>query len=114
MSRISTHVLDLAHGKPAKNVPVRLERRDTAGNWGRLGSGSTDNDGRCPQLLPDGETLPAGLYRLVFDTASYHDAQKVEGFYPVVEITFHVKEGESAFHVPLLLSPFGFSTYRGS
>ena len=114
MNRISTHVLDLAHGRPAKNVPVRLERRDLSGEWIRLASSSTDGDGRCAQLLPDGEMVRPGLYRLVFDTASYHDAQEVEGFYPVVEITFHVKEGESAFHIPLLLSPYGFSTYRGS
>jgi 5-hydroxyisourate hydrolase len=114
MSRISTHVLDLAQGKPARDVPVRLERRESSGEWSRLGSASTNADGRCAQLLPENENLRAGLYRLVFDTASYHRAQDIEGFYPVVEITFHVKEGDSAFHLPLLLSPFGYSTYRGS
>jgi len=114
MSRISTHVLDLAHGRAAQDVPVRLERRESSGEWSRLGSGSTNADGRCAQLLPENEKLRAGLYRLVFDTASYHHAQEVEGFYPVVEITFHVKEGDSAFHIPLLLSPFGYTTYRGS
>jgi len=114
MSRISTHVLDLAQGKPAKDVPVRLERRESSGEWMRIGSSRTDGDGRCAQLLPENETLRAGLYRLVFDTASYHRAQEIEGFYPVVEITFHVKEGDSAFHLPLLLSPYGYTTYRGS
>ena len=114
MSRISTHVLDLAQGTPAKGVPVRLERREISGEWMRVGSSQTDGDGRCAQLLPEDETLRAGLYRLVFDTASYHHAQEIEGFYPIVEITFHVKEGDSAFHLPLLLSPYGYTTYRGS
>jgi 5-hydroxyisourate hydrolase len=114
MTRISTHVLDTALGKPASDVPVRLERRETAGEWARLSSARTDGDGRCPQLLPEGETLRPGLYRLAFDTASYHVAQNVEGLYPIVEITFHVREGESYFHIPLLLSPHGYTTYRGS
>lgn len=114
MSRISTHVLDLAHGKPAKDVPVRLERRELSGEWVRLGTSRTDADGRCGQLLPPSEVLRAGLYRLVFDTGSYHRAQETEGFYPVVEITFQVKEGESQFHIPLLLSPYGYTTYRGN
>jgi 5-hydroxyisourate hydrolase len=65
-------------------------------------------------LLPESEALRPGLYRLVFDTASYHSAQETEGFYPIVEITFHVREGESQFHIPLLLSPHGYTTYRGS
>jgi 5-hydroxyisourate hydrolase len=114
MSRISTHVLDLAQGKPAKDVPVRLERREHSGDWVRLGTSRTDGDGRCGELLPENEALRAGLYRLVFDTASYYRAQEAGGFYPVVEITFHVREGESHFHIPLLLSPHGYTTYRGS
>lgn len=114
MNRISTHVLDLAQGKPAKDVPVRLERRELSGEWVRLGTSRTDGDGRCSQLLPENETFRAGIYRLVFDTASYHRTQEVEGFYPVVEITFHVREGDSRFHLPLLLSAYGYTTYRGS
>jgi 5-hydroxyisourate hydrolase len=114
MSRISTHVLDLAKGKPARDVPVRLERRELSGEWIRLTTSRTDGDGRCGQLLPENEELRAGLYRLVFDAATYQRAQDVEGFYPVVEITFQVREGDSAFHIPLLLSPHGYTTYRGS
>lgn len=114
MNRISTHVLDVALGKPAKDVPVRLERLEAAGGWRLLGSSCTDADGRCAQLLPEEETLLAGTYRLIFDTSTYHLAQKVQGFYPVVEITFQVQDGESHFHVPLLLSPHGYTTYRGS
>jgi 5-hydroxyisourate hydrolase len=114
MKRISTHVLDIAQGQPAQDLAVRLERREISGNWVVLSSGRTDGDGRCQQLLPEKEALRAGIYRLCFDAASYHHAQKVEGLYPVVEITFQVHEGETQFHIPLLLSPHGYTTYRGS
>ena len=114
MSRISTHVLDTARGKPASGVPVRLERKDGSGNWLGVGLGQTDQDGRCNQLLPEGELLREGSYRLTFDTASYFGALKQNGLYPVVEITFQVRNGESHFHIPLLLSPNGYTTYRGS
>jgi 5-hydroxyisourate hydrolase len=114
MNRISTHILDVAQGKPAKDVPVRLERREPDGQWRVLSLLRTDSDGRCAQLLLENEVLRPGTYRLGFDTASYHRAQKIEGLYPVVEITFQVGEGESHFHIPLLLSPHGYTTYRGS
>ena len=114
MNRISTHVLDTSLGKPAKDVPVRLERRESGGEWALLLESRTDSEGRCGQLLPGDELLRAGLYRLAFDAASYHLAQDVEGLYPVVEITFQVREGESHLHIPLLLSPHGYTTYRGS
>ena len=78
-----------------------------------LQSASTDQDGRCAQLLPEGD-LSAGVYRLVFDTAHYFAAQKITGLYPVVEVTFHVRDGESQFHIPLLLTANGYTTYRGS
>jgi 5-hydroxyisourate hydrolase len=118
MKRISTHILDIGLGKPARDVPVRLERHEAHGGWRRLNDARTDADGRCAQLLPaqelGSEHLSSGNYRLVFDTASYFKANNVEGLYPVVEITFHVREGESHFHVPLLLSAHGYTTYRGS
>ncbi len=114
MNRISTHVLDTAQGKPANDVPVRLERQESGGEWRLIFSSRTDGDGRCPQLLPENETLRAGNYRLAFDTASHYLAQKIQGLYPVVEITFQVRDGESHFHIPLLLSPHGYTTYRGS
>ena len=113
MKRISTHVLDTSRGKPASDVLVRLEKQDSPGSWRLLQSARTDQDGRSAQLLPSGE-LPPGLYRLVFDTASYFDSLKIIGLYPVVEVTFHVREGESQFHIPLLLSANGYTTYRGS
>ena len=114
MKRISTHILDVVHGKPAKNVPVRLEKQNAPGDWQLLTSGRTDHDGRCAQLLPEGEELSAGVYRLSFDTGSYHAAQNIAALYPVVEVTFQVRDGESNFHIPLLLSPNGYTTYRGS
>ena len=113
MKRISTHVLDLALGKPAGDVAVRLERQEPSG-WHLLASQRTDPDGRCSQLLPEGERLSAGSYRLAFDTASYYEAQKIDALYPVVEVTFRVRAGDSQLHIPLLLSPNGYTTYRGS
>jgi 5-hydroxyisourate hydrolase len=79
-----------------------------------VASSRTDSDVRCAQLLPESESLRAGIYRLVFDTATYQAAQNIHGLYPVIEITFRVRDGESHFHIPLLLSPHGYTTYRGS
>jgi len=114
MKRISTHVLDTALGKPATGVPVRLEQREKSGNWLLLGAARTDQDGRCGQLLPDDNVLPAGLYRLAFDTEDYFAAAKITALYPLVEVTFQVRAGEAHFHIPLLLSPNGYTTYRGT
>jgi 5-hydroxyisourate hydrolase len=111
--KISTHILDLVLGKPAIGVAVRLERQEQSG-WRLLTSQRTDRDGRCGQLLPSGTDLAAGLYRLAFDTGRYYEAQKVAPLYPVVEVTFQVRDGETDFHVPVLLSPNGYTTYRGS
>ena len=113
MKRISTHILDLALGKPSGDVPVRLEKQESSG-WRMLSSQQTNAEGRCPQLLPEGESLSAGTYRLVFDIANYFAAQKTHSIYPVIEVTFQVRDGESQFHIPLLLSANGYTTYRGS
>jgi 5-hydroxyisourate hydrolase len=114
MSGISTHVLDTTRGKPAAGVPVRLEREKSTDRWNLVGEGHTDQNGRCGQLLKAGEKLSAGNYRLSFDAKSYFAAQKIEGLYPLVQIHFAVKAGEEHYHVPLLLSPNGYTTYRGS
>ena len=113
MNRISTHILDLMRGTPAKAVPVRLERQDASGTWRLLNSSHTDQDGRCGQLLP-GDPLQAGVYKLSFDTATYFRELEISALYPVVEVTFLVRDGESEFHIPLLLSANGYTTYRGS
>jgi 5-hydroxyisourate hydrolase len=121
VSTVTTHVLDTARGAPAAGVPVRLERVSGSG-MGEAGPGgagteevgraSTDADGRVRDLGP--ERLPAGTYRLVFDTAAYFGRQQTAGFFPEVAVTFSVDGGGQHYHVPLLLSPFGYSTYRGS
>lgn len=112
-SPITTHVLDTNLGKPAASVAVRLERMDASGGWHVLASGKTNDDGRVPDLLADGG-LKLGVHRLTFDTGAYFAAQRVEHFYPQVTIEFVVSELTRHHHVPLLLSPFGYSTYRGS
>jgi 5-hydroxyisourate hydrolase len=119
MRRISTHILDLVRGKPASEVPVRLEKQETPGDWKNLNAARTDQDGRCSQLLPEsenlsGEELSAETYRLIFDTASYYALQKIDALYPFVEVTFRARDGELHFHIALLLSPNGYTTYRGS
>jgi 5-hydroxyisourate hydrolase len=114
MKRVSTHVLDTARGKPAAGVAVRLEREESTGSWLQLGASKTDQDGRCAQLLPESDSLPAGHYRLSLATGSYYGQQGIAGLYPTVEIVFEVRDGESHYHIPLLLSPNGYTTYRGS
>jgi 5-hydroxyisourate hydrolase len=109
---ITTHVLDTARGRPAAGVPVVLEHaaRD---RWRELGRGATDADGRLRDLVAEGSTLDAGRYRLTFDTGAYFRDRGEAAFYPEVAIVFTVAADEH-HHVPLLLSPFGYSTYRGS
>jgi 5-hydroxyisourate hydrolase len=114
MKRISTHILDLVLGKPAQDMSVRLEKQSTSTDWRLLTSARTDQDGRCAQLLPEGEDLSAGIYRLTFDTGTYYALQKIDALHPVVEVTFLARDGESHFHIPLLLTPNGYTTYRGS
>ena len=113
MSGLSTHVLDLARGRPAAGVPVRLEVQRQDG-WVELREATTDEDGRVPRLLPDSGALVPGDYRLTFDTAAYFALHEVEGFYPAITVAFTVRDAAQHHHVPLLLSPFGYSTYRGS
>jgi 5-hydroxyisourate hydrolase len=111
MRSLSTHVLDAVSGNPAVEVPVALARRAEDGTWREVVTARTDADGRVRDLAPQG--LEPGPHRLVFDTAAYFTATGQTGFYPEVAITFGVTE-ERHYHVPLLLSPFAFSTYRGS
>jgi 5-hydroxyisourate hydrolase len=110
---ITTHVLDTALGRPAQAVPVKLELRDAGGAWLVIGEGETDADGRLRTLTPAGPVAP-GTYRIAFDTGAYFAANQVAGFFPRVEIQFVVRDGAQHHHVPLLLSPFGYSTDRGS
>ncbi|MGI8468069.1 MAG: hydroxyisourate hydrolase [Pyrinomonadaceae bacterium] len=113
MSAITTHILDVSTGFPARGIPVTLEKQ-TETNWEIIGKGVTDNDGRFRDLLDSETILQAGNYRLTFDTGNYFARQQIEGFYPQVTVAFTVRDAAQHFHVPLLLSPFGYSTYRGS
>ena len=114
MSTITTHILDTSRGRPASGVPVTLEIQAGEQGWELLGKGETDADGRVRDLLAQGHVLTAGIYRLRFDTNSYFASQKIEGFYPEVTIIFSVRDAAEHYHVPLLLNPYGYSTYRGS
>ena len=113
MSAITTHILDVSAGFPARGVPVVLERQTSAG-WEVIGKGQTDDDGRLRDLLDSDVSLQAGNYRLTFDTESYFRQRQIEGFYPQVMVVFTVRDTLQHYHVPLLLSPYGYSTYRGS
>ena len=101
---ITTHILDTSRGKPAAGIAVTLERAMPNGSWSPVGRGTTDNDGRL-RTLTTGD-VEKGTYRLTFETGT--------AFYPQVVIIFNVADGAQHYHVPLLLSPWGYSTYRGS
>lgn len=136
MSTLSTHALDTASGKPAADLPLLLEKQSNAKAWKAyqqdrikgarseareapawevLARGQTNTDGRCPNLFREGKNrLDPGIYRMIFDTARYFSQQGLTGFYPSVEVIFEIHHDNEHYHVPLLISPFGFSTYRGS
>ncbi len=110
---ISTHILDTALGRPAAGVPVSLARRVEA-DWTPLNSAVTDADGRCKHLLPLDVSLEPGIYRVQFATSVYYAALGVNGLYPYVDIVFEITAGEQHYHIPLLLTANGYTTYRGS
>jgi 5-hydroxyisourate hydrolase len=114
MSAITTHVLDTSLGTPAAGVAVFLEHRSRASDDPRqIGRGATDADGRLKTLAPEGPLSP-GIYQLRFETGAYFKDRGIEPFYPNVVIAWNVRSGGEHYHIPLLLSPFGYSTYRGS
>ena len=112
MSQITTHVLDTAAGKPGKGISIRLMKNEND-NWLVIAEGITNADGRVSDLLPAGKILSTGDYRIIFNIGEYYKIQKIKTFYPAVEILFTVFDGNH-YHVPLLISPYGYSTYRGS
>jgi 5-hydroxyisourate hydrolase len=111
MSTVTTHVLDTSLGRPAAGVPVRLERL-AGGQPTPVAEASTDDDGRVREFGPDG--LPPGTYRVVFDTAAYFARSGQRTFYPEVAVSFLIEAAGGHYHVPLVLSPFAYSTYRGT
>jgi 5-hydroxyisourate hydrolase len=108
MSLITTHVLDTSAGRPIAGLLVTLEHRDASGQWLAIAEGRTDAAGRIPDLLPGDHALETGLYRLRFDTSAR------SAFFPEVVLCFRVDDPSQHFHLPLLFSPFGYTTYRGS
>lgn len=114
MSGITTHVLDLASGRPAAGVALELARGDGDGGWRTLAEGRTDEDGRAGPLLPEGVRATAGVHRLRFEVEEYFAQRGERAFYPYVDIVFRLREPEAHHHVPLLVAPWGYTTYRGS
>ncbi len=110
---ITTHVLDLARGRPVAGVPVVLEVRTGTAVWRQLAAAVTDKDGRVRDWVPADAELTSGIYRLTFNTAEYLRSRGAEVFFPEVTVVFEMRGGEH-YHIPLLLSPYGYSTYRGS
>lgn len=112
MSQVTTHVLDTAAGRPGRDISIRLMNK-VNNDWQTIAQGVTNGDGRVADLLPAGNILSPGVYKMVFETGNYYSGQKIKSFYPSVEILFHIFD-DAHYHVPLLISPFGYSTYRGS
>ncbi len=112
VSQLTTHVLDTSIGKPGKDISIRL-KQFANGCWQTIAQGITNADGRIDDLLPSNRNVLPGNYKMVFETGNYFAANNTKGFYPEVEITFLVFD-DGHYHVPLLINPFGYSTYRGS
>ncbi|KAL4642099.1 5-hydroxyisourate hydrolase-like [Arapaima gigas] len=113
-SPITTHVLNTAEGIPGSQMPLSLHRLDTSlAVWSLISTGTTDDDGRCPGLITR-EAFSPGMYKMRFETGQYWERQGQTCFYPYVEIVFTITDSTSKYHIPLLLSRFSYSTYRGS
>jgi 5-hydroxyisourate hydrolase len=114
MSAITTHILDTAVGKPGEGIIVRLEHKSHNHGWQVIGEGVTNTDGRVNDLLSLQHVFETGHYRLIFETGPYFLQNGTEGFFPQIIISFVVKDASQHYHVPLLMSRFGYTTYRGS
>ena len=113
MSQITTHVLDTAKGQPAEGIKISLQRSAGEGQWEEITSGVTNRDGRIADFMADDLRIQPGIYRMLFHTSAYFEKNNTKGFYPEVPVIFEITDTEH-YHIPLLLSPFGYSTYRGS
>lgn len=113
---ISVHVLDLQTGQPSPGIRVDLERRLPSGDWSAIGSARTDDQGRVRALVPETARAKwaAGDYRVVFRTGEFYASRQQASFFPEIPVVFRIEDAQQHYHVPLLLSPFGFSTYRGN
>lgn len=113
MSSISTHILDTARGTPASGVVITLSKQSNQG-WQSIDCGTTNNDGRVPDLCKNQSGLSTGTYKMHFETQKYFSATGDTVFYPYAEVVFIIDQSNQHYHIPLLLSPFGYTTYRGS
>ncbi|ORY93863.1 hydroxyisourate hydrolase [Syncephalastrum racemosum] len=113
-SPITCHVLVASQGKPGRNVQVKIEKIDAAGAFQTLNVSRTNEDGRCPGLLPMEGRAEKGIYRITFETKAFFDSIGEQCFYPYVQIVFELTNPEQHYHIPLLLSPYSYTTYRGS
>jgi len=113
-STITTHVLDTARGTPISGMEVILELQTPGREWREVARGTTDSDGRINTLISGSNAPAPGIYRLVFQTGAYFRSAGIDGFYPFVQIVFELNDSSRHYHVPLLISPFAYSTYRGS
>lgn len=112
--QLSSHILDISTGKPAPDVNVRLMKQETNGSWKLLNAKKTGENGRISDFLPnEGNIDNDGVYKLIFETTPYFYNQNLKSFYPYIEVNFNI-EGDNHYHVPITLSPYGYSTYRGS
>ncbi|MEO5966803.1 MAG: hydroxyisourate hydrolase [Ferruginibacter sp.] len=111
--QLSSHILDISKGSPAADVVIQLERfNDVNKTWSVIDEKKTDSSGRVPDFLPSGKSN-FGIYKLTFFTSEYFKGNKVESFYPFIEVVFQIKD-ENHYHVPITLSAYGYSTYRGN
>ena len=113
MSQITTHVLDTSKGKPAEGITITLQAPCGEDQWENITSGTTNHDGRIPDFLNEHQVIEPGIYRMLFNTKAYFEKNNTKGFYPYVPIVFEITDTEH-YHIPLLLNPYGYSTYRGS
>jgi 5-hydroxyisourate hydrolase len=114
MATLSTHVLDTSRGRPAAGIAISLERLNAGEGWTPLSEAATDDDGRVKHFVLNEPNLGPGTYRLVFSIEKYFRELNQQTFYPEVSVAFLIEPGAGHYHVPLLISPFGYSTYRGS
>ena len=114
MATLSTHVLDTSRGRPAAGITIRLETLNAGEGWTPLSEAATDDDGRVKHFVLNEANLGPGTYRLVFSVEKYFKELNQQTFYPEVSVAFLIEPGAEHYHVPLLISPFGYSTYRGS
>lgn len=111
--QLSSHILDLSLGLPATNVLIKLEKQNGDGIWKFIAESKTDENGRIPNFLPYGSKENKGIFRLTYFTEPYFKRIKQQSFYPFIEVVFEIKDAQH-YHVPITLSPYGYSTYRGN